>query len=161
MTWLCNSWQQCGSCWSGESYHDICGNLCSRRLCDMSGTDILKWLHRRMLVKYRIYIDLKRKDGYCTSCIAWRFVRVEFREITHIYSAFPIAHGHFFSNNSRKTAITRPLGRGMGVYREFEIWSKFCLLSCCTVVNILLYCTAIYRESRVHETDASSLVQIR
>ena len=65
------------------------------------------------------------------------------------YSALPISRGHFYFNNSRKTAIARPSGRGMAVFRKFEIWSKFCLRSCCSVCNIVLYCTAIYRGSIV------------
>ena len=47
-------------------------------------------------------------------------------------SALPIYRGHFSPHNSRKTPIARPLGRGMGVFREFEVWPKFYLRSCCT-----------------------------
>ena len=66
-----------------------------------------------------------------------------------MYSALPISRGHFTPYNSRKTPIARPLGRGMGVFRESECWSKFYLRSCCAVCNFVLYCTAIYRESIV------------
>ena len=48
-----------------------------------------------------------------------------------------------FPNNSRKTPIARPLGRGMGVSREFEIWPKFYTRSCCDVCIVVLYFTAI------------------
>ena len=63
------------------------------------------------------------------------------------YSALPISHGHFSPNNSRKTPMARPFGRDMGVFRELKIWPKFRIRSCCTVCNIVLYCTVIYRES--------------
>ena len=65
------------------------------------------------------------------------------------YSASPISCGCFPANNSRKTSIARPLGRGMGVFREFEIWPKFYTQSCCAGCNIVLYCTVIYRQSIV------------
>ena len=48
-----------------------------------------------------------------------------------------------------KTPIARPWGRGMGVFREFEVWLKFCLRSCCAVCNNELYGTAIYLEAIV------------
>ena len=67
---------------------------------------------------------------------------------THWY-AFPISRGHFYPNNSRKTPMARPLGRDMGVLRELKIWYIFHIRRCCTVRNIVLYCTAIYRESIV------------
>ena len=70
-----------------------------------------------------------------------------------IYSALAISRGHFYSNNLRKTAIARPLGRGMAIFREFEIWSKFFLRSCCTACNIVLYCAAIYREYSIYILD--------
>ena len=62
-----------------------------------------------------------------------------------LYSALPIYRSHFSLNNSRKTPITRPLGRGMGVFRKFKTWLKFHLRSCCAGCNVVLYCTAIYR----------------
>ena len=62
-------------------------------------------------------------------------------------SALPISRDHFSPNNSRKTSIARPLGWGMGVVREFQVWPKFYLRSCCAGCNIVLYCTAIYWDS--------------
>ena len=35
------------------------------------------------------------------------------------------SRGHFSPNNSRKTSIGRPLGLGMGVFRDFEVLPKF------------------------------------
>ena len=49
-----------------------------------------------------------------------------------------------------KDTITRPLGRGTGVFREFEMWPKFYLWSRCAGRNTVLYCTANYRKSIVH-----------
>ena len=66
-----------------------------------------------------------------------------------MYSALLISCGHFSQNNSWKTPIARPWGRGMGVFREFKIWSKSCLQSCCAS-NTMLYCTAMYRGSIIH-----------
>ena len=65
------------------------------------------------------------------------------------YSALPIYRGHFSPNDSRKRAKARPNGRAMDVFPEFEVWPKFCPRSCCTVCNIVLYCTVIYCESIV------------
>ena len=53
------------------------------------------------------------------------------------------------SCNSRKTAIARPLGRDLAAFQAFEIWTKFCFRIYCPVCNIVLYCTAVYRESIV------------
>ena len=66
-----------------------------------------------------------------------------------IYSALPISRCHFSPNNSRRTPITRSLGRDMDVILEFEILPKFYIRNGCAEWNIVLYCTAIYRESRV------------
>ena len=41
------------------------------------------------------------------------------------YSALPIYRGPFAPNNSRETPIARPLGRGMGIFREILVWPKF------------------------------------
>ena len=38
-------------------------------------------------------------------------------------------------------------GRSMVVFREFLVWPKFHLQICCALFNVVLYCTAIYRES--------------
>ena len=65
------------------------------------------------------------------------------------YSALRISRGHFSPNNSRITTIARPKGRGMGVFQELEVWSKFYLRIYCIVCNIVLYHTVIYRESMV------------
>ena len=75
-------------------------------------------------------------------------------DIQKIYSALSISHGHFSSNNSRKTAITRPLGRDMGVCHELEIWPKFCLRNWAIVLqycNIVLHCSATYWKSIVYD----------
>ena len=73
-------------------------------------------------------------------------------QIMHHSTACPlISRGHFSQNNSRKPPTTRPLGRGMCVFREFEVGTTFQFRSCCDVCNIVLYCTAIYRESRVSD----------
>ena len=79
------------------------------------------------------------------------------------YTAFPIYRGNFSPNNSRKAPIARQLGRGMGVLREFEMWPKLFHRSCCTVCNIVLYCTAIYRESIVpcHIVKSLELIEDR
>ena len=65
------------------------------------------------------------------------------------YSALLICGGNFSPNNPRKTPIPCPLGRGMGVFREYEAWLKFYFRSCCAGCNIVLYDTVIYRESIV------------
>ena len=36
-------------------------------------------------------------------------------------SALPISRGHLHPNNSWKASIARPLGRGMGFFRELEL----------------------------------------
>ena len=38
-------------------------------------------------------------------------------------------------------------GRSMVVFREFPVWPKFYLQICCALCSIVLYCTAIYRDS--------------
>ena len=63
-----------------------------------------------------------------------------------IYSALPISCGHFSPNNSRRTPIARSLGRDMDVILEFEVLPKFYIRNWCVGWNIVLYCTAIYRE---------------
>ena len=45
--------------------------------------------------------------------VRWMWKRFEFT-----YSTLRIIRGHFSSNNSRKTLIARPWGRGMGVFLE-------------------------------------------
>ena len=54
--------------------------------------------------------------------------------------------GHFSPNNSREKAKARPLGRDMIVFRELEVWLKLCPRSC-TLCNIVLFSTAICRQS--------------
>ena len=66
-----------------------------------------------------------------------------------LYSPLPIYRSHYPPHNSRKTPIAHPNGRAMAVFGEFEVWPKMNRRSCCTVCNIVLYCTVIYRESRV------------
>ena len=65
------------------------------------------------------------------------------------YSALLISHDHCSPNNSRKTFIARLLWRGMGVFCGFDICRKSYFQSCGTWWNIVFYCTAICRESRV------------
>ena len=55
----------------------------------------------------------------------------------------------FFSYESQKVAVTRPLGRAVGVFQEFRVWPKFYLQMCSIMCTIVLYFTAIYRESIV------------
>ena len=64
-----------------------------------------------------------------------------------LYSGLAIYHSLFSPNNSRKTPIARPLGRGMVVFGESLVWSKLYLY--CAVYSIVFFCTAIYRESIV------------
>ena len=59
----------------------------------------------------------------------------------------PMFRGHFSPNNPRNTLIARPLGRVMGVFREFEVWPDLYLQCCWFMCNIVLYCTGIYQES--------------
>ena len=54
--------------------------------------------------------------------------------------------GYFSPNNSRKTPIARPSGRGMGAFGAFEVWPKFYLWSVCALCYRALYCTAMYRR---------------
>ena len=42
-----------------------------------------------------------------------------------MYSALPRSCGNFSPNYSRKAALARPLGRGVGVFHEIEMWPKF------------------------------------
>ena len=65
------------------------------------------------------------------------------------YSTLTISCTHFSPSNSWKTPMTHPLGRDMGVFCEFNVWPKFRIRRCCTVCNIMLYCTVIYQESIV------------
>ena len=66
-----------------------------------------------------------------------------------IHSALPISRCHFSPNNSRRTPIARLLGRDMDVILEFEVLPKVYIRNGCVEWNIVLYCTAIYRESIV------------
>ena len=78
--------------------------------------------------------------------LTWHFVKC--RPVS-TPSALSISRGHFSPNNSRKTAISRPLGQDMATFHDFEIWPMFCLQIYCHVCDIVLYCTTIYRESVV------------
>ena len=62
------------------------------------------------------------------------------------YSSLPIYCGQLSSNYSRKTTMACPRWRGMGVFHEFRVWPKSYLLSCRAGCNIVLYCTATYRQ---------------
>ena len=71
-------------------------------------------------------------------------------------SAVPISRGHCFPNNSWKTYITRPLWRGMGVFGEFEIWTKVNLRSLLCWVQ---YRVILYRDiSRVYNISQTSSI---
>ena len=80
---------------------------------------------------------------------AWQTLIILNRIVVHIshtltlYNAPPISHSCFSPDNSRKTSITRPLGRALGVFCEFEFSLKFYIWSCCAVCHIVLYFTAI------------------
>ena len=87
-------------------------------------TQHLTWQVKSSLI-YKITILL-----YHQVCLSyWCFCQ---------YSAHSIFCGPFSPNNSRKTTIAHPLGRGMGVLREFEVWPKLYHRSCCVVCNIVL-----------------------
>ena len=62
------------------------------------------------------------------------------------YTRFLLSHGHFSPNSSRKIHLARPLERDMGVFFELEMWPKYYIRSCCAEYNMVLCCTAIYRE---------------
>ena len=68
-----------------------------------------------------------------------------------VYSALPIFRGPFSPHNSPKTPIAHPLGRCMGVFREFEVWPKYMyyLWGCCAVVLFAISCYIVprYMES--------------
>ena len=44
----------------------------------------------------------------------------------------------------------------MGIFREFEVWPKFYLRSCCAVCDNAFNCIAIYREFIVEKTSPHS-----
>ena len=47
------------------------------------------------------------------------------------YTALPISRGCFSPNNSRQTPKVHPFGWCIGVFREFEVWSKLlCWVQC-------------------------------
>ena len=62
---------------------------------------------------------------------------------THI-QWIPISGGHVSSIDRQK-----PIGRVMDVFRELKFWPRFHIPSCCAGCNVLLICTAIYRECLV------------
>ena len=77
--------------------------------------------------------------------------------IYYQYSAPPICHGLFSPYYSQETPIAHPLRRGMGVFREILVWQKFCLRILCTLCDIVLDGTAIYRYIIVYtKTDYDS-----
>ena len=58
----------------------------------------------------------------------------------------PICHGYFSPNNQWKTSIARPLGQGMDVFREFEVWPKVYLRTLlCSVQFHVILCRDISR----------------
>ena len=88
-----------------------------------------------------VQMDICRRRQFLSAVMATKCIR--------LYCALAISHGNISPNNSRKTPIACPLGRGMGVFWEFEVQSKFYIRSSYTGYNIVLYYTAIYRESTV------------
>ena len=86
------------------------------------------------------------------SSITYLFGMIYIYIYIYIYSTLPIYRGLSSPNNSRMTPIARPLGRGMGVFRESLIWPKFPRSN---LVYIVLYGTVIYRESIVYGTHGT------
>ena len=91
--------------------------------------------------------------------IHWISIASTLENIVVGYSALPISHDHIPPNNSGKTPTACLWGWAMGVFREFEVWPKFYLRSCC---NNMLYCTAFYQESIVLRllSDVNSIVKL-
>ena len=128
-----------------------------------------KWKRDRSFPAIKAWISIhKCHDVWWTSsykgelvaCAAyvnqqWRLIKRSFGNNIqlNIYSALSIYHGQLSPNNSRGTPIARPLGRGMGVFREILVWPKFYIWIQCTAYCIMTYGTAIYRESIVSCND--------
>ena len=91
---------------------------------------------------YMLTVHGTHKTGF-TAPITW------INPICSWYSALPIYRGLFSPNNSRETSMARPLGRGKDVFLEDRILADVHLWIQCTVCGIVLYGTAIYRESIV------------
>ena len=73
------------------------------------------------------------------------------------YIALPIYRGYFSTINSRKTTLAHPLWLSIGVFFESEFWPKVFTRRDRAVCIIMLFCTAIYRESTVFGTDLISI----
>ena len=54
------------------------------------------------------------------------------------YDVTVMSRGYFSPNNSGMTPIARPLGRDMGVFREFEV-SLLSKLLCCVQCSVVLH----------------------
>ena len=95
------------------------------------------WSLTRMIWNWELIIS-SRRDYFKYSTNASRTLYIQTKNVftqhksQPLKGTLPISRGHFSPNNSRKTPTARPLGR-----------------SCCVINNIVLYCTAIYRESIV------------
>ena len=78
----------------------------------------------------------------------WPVTRKMF-PLDDVIMSLPISRRHFHLNISRKAVIALPLGRGMAVFHQLEIWSNFtlkvvvlCAISCYIVpryIKILQY----------------------
>ena len=70
----------------------------------------------------------------------WTSILSHRRQVMHaVHSARPIYRGLFSTTNSRETHIARPLGRGMGVFRDILVWTKFYHRIKRTVCDVVLY----------------------
>ena len=103
---------------------------------------MLTLAHLYLLCKSIISRDINlsgTEAGISDACVA--------KSSAAYFSALPISRSHFYKNNSRKMRIAHPLGRDMGVFREFNVWLKFQLQRYCAVRNIMLRYNTLYRES--------------
>ena len=104
----------------------------------------ISWIHVKWVKNNETY---QRNGVYISWDIHFAWQR-EFH--TCKLSTLPISGGHFWPNNSRRAPIPRPGGRSMDGFCEFEVWPKIYIpYSYWAVDSNVLYCTAIYRESRV------------
>ena len=78
---------------------------------------------------------------------------------TNIYSVLSIYRGHYPLKISRKTSDTRIalVGEVWGVLPECKVWPKLYHCICWFVRIVLLYMTAIYRESIVYSAISTKV----